>query len=229
MQVENLRETGSLIANPDGEAFCCSKPINVLVAEGSNGTVEWIAKFKDEVNKIGEPLQLSLLKPNHFWYEMKADTVADLVAMVNYGNTLKVVKMNTRSFVNQRLIRFTAKDHNIEVDLCHALMNSHIGLFYIEALGFGRGMGALDLNSTKLRDGYFILDLKLISEAQKQEILKAFDPIAKRHIEHLTVELTLKDRIYFEETVALTFGINHISEKIKEALLSLYLIRTTVK
>lgn len=64
--------------------------------------------------------------------------MADLVASINYGDRLFIAKLKERSFVNQRLARFTKKTEIVDVDLCHALLNSALGMFFIEALGFGR-------------------------------------------------------------------------------------------
>ncbi|TBO42251.1 HsdM family class I SAM-dependent methyltransferase [Pedobacter kyonggii] len=226
--LKNLKSTTGLIANPTDEAFCCSETIANLTAEGSAGTLKWISKFEHALNGTKVPLKVSLARANHHWYEMKSDSVADLVANINYGSSLKIVKMRKRGFVNQRLIRLTAKNSHVEVDILHALMNSYLGLFYIEALGFGRGMGALDLNSTKFKDSYQVLNPALLATKQKQDIKGAFIPLMKRPIQHLDAEMQLADRIHFEKTVADAFGFGAQSAQIQSALLSLYSTRTEV-
>ena len=101
-------------------------------------------RFANQVNGKGDPLPEVLSRPNIEWYTMSPSTLADMVISMNPYHRLFVAKLEQRSFVNQRLIRFTKKTRTINVDLCHALLNSVIGLFFIEAIGFGRGLGALD-------------------------------------------------------------------------------------
>lgn len=227
--LKNFRNIDRLVAGADGIAFCCSKSIEELEQEGSTGALNWIRKFENATNETGEPLTKTLKRPNHFWYEMKATTVADLVGTINYGETLFIAKMKKRSFVNQRLIRFTANDPHVDVELCHVLLNSYIGLFYIEALGFGRGLGALDLSSTKVQKNLFMLNPKLLNDSQRTEILHAFVSLLNRDIEKVPVELELDDRKRFEEVIARAYGLENEWDSIKNSLLELFGIRMTIK
>lgn len=227
--LKNLKDTHGLVSRPDGTAFCCSYSLDELKTKGATGAIKWINKFEKQVNGIGKPLTTVLAKSGLRWFEMKSDTVADLVAMVNYGNALKVVRMTSRAFVNQRLIRLTAKKSTTDINLMHALMNSQISLFYIEAMGFGRGMGALDLNSTKFKESYFVLNPALLSKSEKAKIIKAFAPLTKRKIYDLDKELEQPDRIHFEKIVEEAFKFEGIGNRIKLALLELYHTRTSVK
>ena len=227
--LKNLRSVPGLIANADGIAFCCSKSIEELEEDGSTGALGWIRRFENGVNNTGEPLIQSLDRANHYWYEMKATTVADLIATINYGQTIVIGKMRERSFVNQRLIRFTAKDGSIDIDLCHALMNSYLGIFYIEALGFGRGLGALDLSSTKMKYNYHLLNPDLIGDDEKEKIKNSFLPLKQRDIEFLPAEVELRDRKVFENVVANAYGLSDEWDEIKQSLIELHKIRMSVK
>ena len=84
---------------------------------------------------------------------MKNSTMADLVASMNFDKRIFIAKLDKKSFVNQRLTRFTAKNKNIDIDLSCALLNSTLGIFFIESIGFGRGLGVLDLSSTRMKKG----------------------------------------------------------------------------
>ena len=72
--------------------------------------------------------------------------MADFVTSVNPDKRIFISRLNEKSFVNQRLIRFTSLKFDTDLELSHALLNSLMGIFFIEALGFGRGLGALDLS-----------------------------------------------------------------------------------
>jgi hypothetical protein len=226
--LKNLRNVTGLIADADGDAFCCSETIEDLTNDNKNGALAWIRRFKNGVNGTGKPLTESLKRARHHWYEMKATTVADLIGTINYGNTLVIAKMRTRSFVNQRLIRFTVKNSRTDVDLCHALMNSYIGIFYIEALGFGRGQGALDLSSTKLKDNYCMLDPSLLNNVQIQSIKAAFLPLTQREIDIVPIEVNLADRRAFEQVVADAYQLTNEWDSIKDSLIDLYTIRNSI-
>ena len=155
--------------------------------------------------------------------------MVDLVTPINYGETLFVAKMKERAFVNQRLTRLTATDRKVDVALCHALLNCYLGLFYIEGLGFGRGLGTLDLNSTKMHKSLYLLNPEGISPQQRRNILNAFKPLLKRAIHKLPRERTMADRQAFEQTVAEAYGLTTVWNRIEEALVDLYTIRNNVK
>ena len=58
---------------------------------------------------------------------------------------------------------------DIDIDLCHALLNSMIGMFYIEAIGFGRGLGALDFSKDNL-EKILMLNPEILNERQKMKL-----------------------------------------------------------
>ena len=117
----------------------------------------------------------------------------------NYDERLFISKLKKPSFVNQRLTRFTLIDKKqIDIDLYHALLNSIIGLFYLEALGFGRGLGALDLNSTKLSNQLFMLNPLLLQENSIKKIKTEFLKLKQRKIYPIKEEIYKKDRINFD-------------------------------
>src|SRR5690606_18770634 len=155
--LRSSRTIDGLVAEPDGIAFCCSHSVSELEHIGHTGALEWIKIFESAHNETGVALPVALARHGHHWYEMRDTTVADLVLTINPDKRLFVAKLRERSFVNQRLIRFSRRTASVDVELCHALMNSLLGVFYIEALGFGRGLGVLDLNATKVAEKLHVL------------------------------------------------------------------------
>lgn len=224
----NSRNLTTLQGSPDREAFCCSKSLEELEELGHYGAIRWIKRFENGVNNTGVPLTQSLRRSNHYWYEMKNELVADIVTTMNADKRLFYSKLNIPSFINQRLIGLSATANNLDLDLSHALLNSMIGMFYIEAIGFGRGLGALDLSKKNLQKA-MMLNPELLSETDKLEIKEAFQPIFERDILSAEEELQQADRIYFEQTVLRAFGIENLFERMKSSILSMYKTRLTAK
>lgn len=217
-----------LIGEANKEAFCCSEPLEVLRSENHTGALEWISKFEKVTNGNGIPLPEVLNLKNHFWYEMKPNSLADMVVSMNPDKKLCVYRLKERSFVNQRLIRLTVKDTK-QLDILHALLNSCISLFYIESIGFGRGLGALDLNTTTMAKNLKILDPKLLSTEQASKIIAKFKSLLNRRIVNLPDELLLKDRLDFDKEILKAFNINLCPTIIYQSLLRIYNIRKSVK
>jgi len=224
----NSRNLTTLQGAPDREAFCCSKSIEELEELGHNGAISWIRRFEHGVNNTEVPLIKSLRRSNHHWYEMKNDLVADIVTTMNADKRLFYSKLNVPSFINQRLIGLSTTEKNSDVDLSHALLNSLVGIFYLEAIGFGRGLGALDLSKSNLQKS-MMLNPELLSDADKLEIKEAFQPICERDILSAEEELQQADRILFEQTVLRAFNIESYFDRMKNSILSMYRTRLTAK
>lgn len=221
------RSVRGLLTQPDGVAFCCSRSESELERLHHSGTLRWIRRFERETNEKGHPLPEVLEFSGHHWYELEAATLADLVASMNYGNRLFIARMAETGFVNQRLIRFTQKE-GTDVDPGHALLNSVVWLFFIEALGFPRGLGALDLNTTKLRHSLRMQDPSQVSGPSRTAILDAFRPLLNRDPVDLPIELGLPERERFDRVVLRAFGVEECYGPIKAAALELHEIRTAV-
>lgn len=202
------------------EAFSCSLTEEELADLGHTGALNWIRRFKtpENVEKLGVSDQL--------WYEMKVDTLTDLVMFINYGDRLFVGRVDPPAFADQRLVRL---DPYVEVDieLCHALLNSTISMFIIEGMGFGRGLGALDLNKDRIEEFLHILDPSQLNQADTDRIKTAFAPLLERDVMNVADELEQADRQAFDDAVIAVFGLNIEREHIYESLLSLVEIRLT--
>lgn len=228
--LKNLRNSHSLTAEPNAIAFSCSRTIEELQALGHRGAINWIRRFEVLNNTDGEPLPQALERANHFWYEMKANTLADFAVNVNFDRSLFIARLAERSFADQRVIPFIQNQEFDEntLQLFHALFNCSLSMFFLEALGFGRGLGALDLNATKVRKNFKLLNPDLIDEAARARIIDAFQPLLNRNRLPLEEELLNADRLNFERILYTEFGIENYYDDVIAALLQLYRIRFAV-
>ena len=162
------------------------------------------------------------------WYEMKDTSVASIVTTMNPDRRLFFAKFESPSFINQRLIGLKTTADNPDIDLCHALLNSILGMFYIEAIGFGRGLGALDISSTTMRNAY-MLNPNIIDSKQRECILEKFDELLQREVYSTERELSEVDRIAFDHEVLRSYGIDQYYNDIKNSLLSMQRMRLGVR
>lgn len=225
--LKTIRSVDNLIAKPDGVAFCCGEDFDVI-KNNYAGAYSWIMQFKNARNGVGKLLPEVLTSSNMHWYEMSPIYTANLVTSINPDERLFVAKFDNPTFVNQRLISFTKKNDNIDIELTHALLNSLLGVFYIEMLGFGRGEGVLDLSASKLQNSLKILNYNLLNSTQKKDIIKAFRPLLNRKVKPIMQELNSQDRIIFDKAVLKAFNIEEHEVNIKKALLDLYNIRKSI-
>lgn len=162
------------------------------------------------------------------WYELQDNEIAEVFTMMNPDQRLFFARFETPSFVNQRLIGLTHNAAYPDEELNHALLNSMFTMFYIEASGFGRGLGVLDVNKDSISKCY-MLNPKLVSKENREKIIKAFDKLKARKIMKVADELHDETRLAFEHTVLSSFGIDEYFDKIKASLLSMQETRATVK
>lgn len=226
--LKNARHVDYLDCAADAEAFCCGDSISELESKGMAGTLEWIEKFKGQNNGVGKPLPKVLKQKNTEWYELKENEIAELFTMMNPDQRLFFARFDVPSFVNQRLVGLRHKPSYSDMELNHALLNSMFTMFYLEASGFGRGLGVLDIK----KDGIskcFMLDPSQVSMENRAKILAAFSKLRARKIKKVQEELFAADRVDFEHTVLNSFGIDDHFEQIRLSLLSLQETRRAVK
>ncbi len=220
----------TLIAQPDREAFCCGQTIAQLNATGCSGALGWIRRFRTATNGTGKKLPDVLERAGMQWYEMRPDSLADLALSLNPDKKLVVYRLDKPTFVNQRLVAFTSlEETQTNIELQHALLNSVVGMFLMEAAGFGRGLGALDLNATKLRRHFHMLDQKKLNPEASDAIRTAFAPLLARTPLPLPEELAQTDREIFDQAVLGGFGLAAYHAAIKTSLLQLFNIRQTAR
>lgn len=216
--LKNSKGCDTLIADPDNYFVTSDKTYSELEKLGHTKTVQYFKKFEGNLNQ-------SVLQHGDIWYNLKeAKKKFTLITGLNPDKRLFFAKFNEPTCINQRLIGFIPKIKSVDINICHALLNSVVGMFYIEATGFGRGAGALDLSKDKFADS-FMLNPNLLSEQQKKEIINAFAPLLKRKILPVEQELEQKDRKEFDTTVLKAYGMESIYNEIKESLLSMMKVR----
>lgn len=218
----------SFTARADMQAFCCSRSKEELAAAGHLGALSWIERFESVRNQTGKLLPAALKRSGHYWYEMDDGAKADFVTILNPDRRLFVAKFEETTFVDQRFTRMLKKDETVSMNLVHALLNSIYGMFAMEAIGFGRGLGVLDATSTKLKKLYLINPYE-IREGDRKEIERLFDKIQARDVKEVTAELQDPVRRQFEEAVLRAIGCEHLYEGIKASLLSMQHTRHTAE
>lgn len=202
------------------EAFSCTRSEAELEALGHSGALNWIKKF-------ATPENIEKLGGNGLrWFEMRADTLTDLVMFINYGDRLFVGRVDPPAFADQRLVRLEPR-LELDIDLLHALLNSAVSMFLIEGMGFGRGLGALDLNKDRIEDYMHLLDYTKLDQAGIDSIKATFAPLLQREILGVADELEQDDRQRFDDTVISAFDLNVERERIYDGLRSLVEIRRT--
>lgn len=162
------------------------------------------------------------------WYELQDNEIAEIFTMMNPDKRLFFSKFETPSFVNQRLIGLRHTQKYTDKELNHALLNSMFTMFYIEASGFGRGLGVLDINKDSIAKCY-MLDPAKVSKTNRTKILTAFNKLLSRDVKNVSDELFEDDRIEFEHIVLQSYGIDNYFEQIRSSLLSMQATRATAK
>ena len=229
--LKNSKNISTLEISADGEAFCCSKSIEELNELKHFGALEWIKRFENGLNNKGRPLVEVLSTNKLFWYEMKKDTsIAEFVTGINPEKRLFWAKLERASFINQRLIGLTRnKDNsNVSKELLMALLNSVIGLFFIESSGFGRGLGALDINKKTL-ERTNMLSPSLLDESQIKLICDKYLLLTKEISKDIRTAINTREREDFDKLVLSCFGIEDYYTEIKNSLISMMTTRLTVK
>ena len=218
---KNISDFQRLCGTAAKEAFSCSRSEEELQDLNHHGALRWIERFRTSSNIS------RLSRPNARWYEMKTDTMTELVMSINYGERLFVARLDPPAFVDQRLIRLDPK-MDVDMGLCHALLNSSISMFIIEGLGFGRGLGALDLNKNRIEDYMHMLNPSLLDQHQAQQVKNAFLPLLNRDIcSSIADELEQQDRQFFDDAIISAYGLTISRESIYECLRTLVGIRLT--
>lgn len=214
-------------ADTDLLAFCCHKSREELLAAGHWGALRWIEKFESLTNGTGNPLPKVLQKAGHYWYEMEDSAKADFVTALNPNRRLFVAAFKEPTFVDQRFTRLIIRDRTVNPDLAHALLNSAYGMFSIEAMGFGRALGALDASSTNFGRLYMI-NPRLIGSKDEEEILTLFERIKQREVMDTMEELQDPAREAFDRKVLASIGMEEYYEVIKASLISMQQMRLSV-
>jgi hypothetical protein len=101
-------------------------------------------------------------------------------------------------------------------------------VFYAEATGFPKGLGALDNRAENVKK-ILMLDPRRLSDSDSNKILEAFKPLLSRKIMATIQEYEQADRLHFESVVAECYGYTALFERIKNAVLDMQGVRLSVK
>lgn len=225
--LKSTKNIKTLIATADTKAFVCDKSKAELSSLGHKRTLDWINKFEGHLNK-------SMPNKDTFWNNMADGTFSGsndirLFTGMNPEQRIFYGLLEKPAKINQRVIGFIPHaEKAVNLELCHALLNSIIGVFYTEAVGFPKGLGALDNCSNNVKK-MFILNPSLLSNADVNRILLAFQPLLKREIMTTQQEYVQADRLAFEKVVADCYGYTRYLKKIKDCVLEIQKVRLSVK
>jgi len=223
--LKSIRHVRGYVADPDAFAFTCSESRESLRRLGHTGALAWIARFESAANRNGQPLPEVLARPGLRWYELRPDETADIVVAIDFGDRLFIPRLRARSFINQRVAGLRTTTSRSDLELCHALLNSAVSLFWLEGMGFGRGLGALDLNKDKLEQHMMMLNPAHVDARGRRVIRRAWRPLVRRDALPLPDELARPDRCAFDRAMLNCFGMRSTQDRVYDALTQLHLIR----
>jgi hypothetical protein len=214
-----------LTAWPDTDSFVCGKSLAELVALGHKKTLAWIDRYKGHINQ-------SVPHKDTFWMNLADGTFSGsdkirLFTGMNPERRFFYGLLAEPAQINQRAIGFKPLSDSVNIELCHALLNSVIGVFYLEASGFPKGLGALDINSENISKTK-MLDPRRLSASQAKKILAAFKPLLARNILATEQEYRQFDRLTFERIVADCCGYTVLFERIRNCVLEMQTVRLSV-
>ena len=222
----NARKVVTLVTEPNREAFTCSCTLDKL-ARDYPGAYRHVMRFSNVKNGKGKLLTQVLKRSNEEWYEMKPNEIADLFIMMNPDDRVFFGRFVSPTFINQRLIGFKVLHPHTDVELCHALMNSLFMKFLVEAVGFGRGLGVLDINKENISE-CFILNPELLTQSPINNIKRLFSIVCEKPIMTIEEELRDVDWIRYNHAVLQAFEMDTYYNRIVNSFISLRKIRKTV-
>ncbi|MPN27310.1 hypothetical protein SDC9_174741 [bioreactor metagenome] len=136
--------------------------------------------------------------------------------------------LDTPAQIDQRAIGFKPNVESLNLELCHALLNSVIGVFYTEATGFPKGLAALDNCAENVRK-IKMLDPRRLTTDEAQRIQCSFRPLLSRKIKTTEEEYSQDDRLAFERTVADVYGYSAAFDKVLGCILEMQRVRLSVR
>ncbi|WP_446897192.1 N-6 DNA methylase [Clostridium sp. LBM24168] len=152
------------------------------------------------------------------WYQLPKATTGDFVTSINPDQRLFWSRIPDDLYIDQRLCVFSLKDGvTCKKKLLHALLNTYIGQFFIEATGFGRGLGVLDTTKDGLLDGS-ILDYNLLSCEDKTSIMNIWEKLSLSDVPTVTECLSNSEWIHFNKLVFKAFKCEGILPKVMNTL-----------
>lgn len=206
--------------------FVCDLSLEELKSK-YNGAYNWIKRFQNRKNRNGtKTIEQACYGHKPFWYSLNPKN-ANIVTAINpyeryffsYSNKPFTIDQRLAGItIDQRLVGLSEKQTS-NVELLTALLNSVVTFLTIEMKGTSRNLGALDLNANYFKS-IRVLNPDILSKESQDNILKAFQPLKKRKILTIFEELSMKDRINFDEIILKSYGFN---DEIRATLYSILL------
>lgn len=225
------QKPNSLLLETKGVVFSCNESLSNLKLNSKIGALNWIEKFKYGHNLKGKLLTETLKRSGLFWYQHDNEPLdnACLVIPISPNKKLNTFKVDSDCLLNQRFTKLIKKNYEKDYSLLHALLNSSVSMFFLESLGFGRGLGVLDTSANNIKNYACMLNPDILNKEKQLKIVKAFEPLTKRDPLDLPMELESKDRINFDNTVIDAFDLNCKRAEIYNSLLQLFNKRQTAR
>ncbi|MDD6093883.1 MAG: N-6 DNA methylase [bacterium] len=218
--LKNTRDCNTYFVDNDYYVINCNLSYEQLLENGYTKTYNY---FKSKENGLTQSVE----SHGEIWWKIpQIENKAEIFTALAPSKKIFFGKLKEPTIVNQRVLGYSPKK-NVNVELCHALLNSIFSIFMVEAMGFGRGEGVLDLNRTKLAN-IVMLNPDLISENDAIKIVKLFKELSKRDILDVENEILQEDRIQFDRAVLCAYGLEGIYEEIINSILELRKIRFCV-
>jgi hypothetical protein len=217
--IKSLKASHNLLVNENSlnkKVFFCTEKSEKLDKKVYKKTIKWI---RDNQMNLNKSLSRRVEKGKD-WYDLRPLKQASLITAMNPNQRLFVAKPDKFYYIDQRVIGLKEKNKKSDIELIHALLNSVLAMFYIEAIGFGRGQGVLDMNKDNFAE-IFMLNPDLISSNDRKNIVEKFDILLTREVENCSKELERKDRYDFDIAVLKAYDIDQYYESIKNSLLSM--------
>ena len=135
---KSAKDCEYLSATADVPAFVCDKTIAELSALGHKKTLDWINRYKGQINQ-------SVPNKEIFWKNLSGEKLSGsqdirLFTGMNPERRIFYGLLDKPAKINQRAIGFNPLAEDVDIALCHALFNSIISIFYAEATGFQKGL-----------------------------------------------------------------------------------------
>lgn len=223
---KTVKDAEYLVAIADTPSFVCDKTLEELRGLGHTKTLQWIEKFRGHLNQ-------SLPNKDTYWNNLANGSFSGsddvrLFTGMNPEQRIFYGLLEEPSKLNQRAIGFAPLDESVRLELCHALLNSCVSVFYTEATGFPKGLGALD-NCADNTKRIHMLDPRRLSASDTEKILAAFKPLLTRKVLTTEQEFKQADRLAFERVVAECFGYTAKLGHIISTVLNMQCVRLSVK
>lgn len=134
---KSAKDCEFLTTQADTPAFVCDKTLEELAELGHTKTLDWINRYSGNINQ-------SVPNQDVFWQNLSTGKLSGsqeirLFTGMNPERRFFYGLLDRPAQINQRAIGFKLLSEDVDLALCHALFNSVLGVFYVEATGFPKG------------------------------------------------------------------------------------------